>query len=127
LAIYGSDNRRWTACAFDTDYDNEDLISENFSPGGCYDPDVSDNKQQANQPTWDPIRDEYDPTISDAEQPTWDPRGYFLMVMEARIFKELKTWKYLVRSLERGIEQYVCQQLISFWMLFMTIASPLTI
>lgn len=114
FAICGSDNRRWTAYAFDdTDYDSEDLISENLSPDGLYDPDASDDEQQANPPNWDPIREESDPTKFDAEQWIWDPREYFLVGMEVRVVKTLRTWKYLVQSLERGIEQYVCQQLLS--------------
>jgi hypothetical protein len=84
------------------------LISENLSPDGVYDPDAADDEQQANPPNWDPIREEPDPLKFDAEQSIWDPREYFLMGMEVRVVKTLKTWKYLVQSLERGIEQYVC-------------------
>jgi hypothetical protein len=109
LAICGSDNRRWIAYAFDeTDDDGEDLISENVSPEGIYDPDASDDEQQAKPPNWDPIREESDPMNFDAEQTIWDAREYFLMGMEVGVVKPLKTWKYLVRSLERDIEQYVC-------------------
>jgi hypothetical protein len=87
------------------------LISENLSPDGIYDPDASNDEQQANPPNWDPIREESDPIKFDAEQYIWDPREHFLMVMEVRVVKTVKTWKYLVQSLERGIEQYVRQQL----------------
>ena len=108
LAICGSDNRRWIAYAFDdTDDDNEDLTSKDVSPEGVLDLDASDD-EQAKLLNWDPIRGEHEPAILDADEPIWDPREYFLMGMKVGIVKPLDSWKYLVRSLERDIEQYVC-------------------
>lgn len=114
LAICGSDNRRWIAYAFeDTDPGSEDLTPENLSLEGVHDPDAEEDEQQGKPPNWDPIRDEPDPRELDANQAIWDPREYFLIGMEVGIAKPLKAWEYLVRSLERGIEQYVCLQFIA--------------
>jgi len=92
FVICGSDHRRWVAYAFvDTDFDSKELGDEEDFPyeGVQEDPIASDSKVDANRPIW-------------------SPREYFLMIVKIRVDQVRKEWEFLVRTVERSINGYVC-------------------
>ena len=99
LVICGPDEKHWDAYAFvDRYFDGEDLLEEDdFSYDGVQeDPIASDLENDPNLP------------IIDANLPKWNAREYFLDIVEFRMAQVVKEWEYLVRSVERGIKDYVC-------------------
>ena len=93
FVICGSNNRQWVAYAFvDTDFDDKDLGDEEFSYEGCQDDPIASNGKL------------------DANRPIWSPREYFLMIVEIRMDQVRKEWEYLVRTVERSINGYVCRR-----------------
>ncbi|KAF2266352.1 hypothetical protein CC78DRAFT_578389 [Lojkania enalia] len=86
LAICGSDHSRWTAYAFNDDFEDDGSVVEPFS----YE------------------KFEEDPIIgsgkADANKPLGDPREYFLAVMEHRMGHVIRKYKNVVRPVERYIK-----------------------
>ncbi|KAF2193385.1 hypothetical protein K469DRAFT_734797, partial [Zopfia rhizophila CBS 207.26] len=92
LVICGIANSRWVAYSFvDTEFDDEDLLSENSSDENFHE---------------DPIAGTCSNRIIDADSPLWDPREYFLVVVEFRMSQVLKEWRNLVRKVECYISDY---------------------
>jgi hypothetical protein len=95
LVIYGSDETRYTACAFSDHYfDVEDLLDEVFSYDGIQEDPIAWNT-------------EIDGMLPDANKPIWNPREYFMRMLEIRISHVGQEWTYLIRHVERCINQHV--------------------
>lgn len=95
LVICGSDETQWTAYAFSDHYfDTEDLLDEVFSYQGVQEDPIAWNT-------------ELDGIMVDANSPIWNPREYFLRILEIRIAHVRQEWTYLIRQVERYINQHV--------------------
>ena len=96
LVICGPDHGHWVGYNFiDDDSDEEDLTIYSF--------DYEVNNE-------DPI------SLGklDADQPIWDPREYYLTIVNVRMAQILNEWECLIRALERGVKNYVCQCFLHF-------------
>jgi hypothetical protein len=92
FVICGVDHSRWVGYAFvkdDFGSELEDIEDDDFSYEGFHRDPITQGK-------------------FDANLPIWDPRAYFLTVLEIWTVQVLKEWTYLVRTVERSINEYVC-------------------
>jgi hypothetical protein len=97
LEVYGLNNSRWQAYAFERNYHDErfenDLEEEKcaFSYQGFQeDPIASDGTMDANQPAC-------------------DPREYFLSVCDSRGSRAVREYKIVVHYMEQLIGAFVCE------------------
>lgn len=99
LTIYGFNDWRWVAYAFDNNhFDDErfehDLKEETFSSVGFQEEPIIAG------------------TLHDANMPILDPREYFLRVTQSRLRQVLNYWQDIVSHIKRNIDEYVCNNLI---------------
>jgi hypothetical protein len=97
--VAGSDNWRWIAFAFVDTYFDGGESDDSVMWYGCeeaihLDPILAGNL--------------------DANMPIWKPREYFMKVFEIRILQVIKEWDFLVLTVKRSIEVYVCCPALSF-------------
>lgn len=69
-----------------------------------------DDFNEINGMNWDPLS----AGTCDAERPAGDPREYFLLLLDARAQQVTEEWLKLVSILQKNIDDYVRQLLVSF-------------
>jgi hypothetical protein len=92
VVICGWSNTQWTGYAFA----NTGLENKPFQ------------EQEEDEPIPDLFAaDRDDDFVKDANMPTWDARVYWLQIVATRCQLVLKEWRYLVYTIEEGIETWV--------------------
>lgn len=102
LTICGLDDFRWNRYSFaDSDFEEEDVGDE----------DTDDTEEDGDQGVGigpDFLDDPVAPDgVMDACHSIENPREYFLIVLEIRLAEVFSEWEYVVRTLERRINQCV--------------------
>lgn len=94
FVVCGSDNKRWAGYAFvDTAFDDKDPEDDSVSDDGIYPDPIS-------------LYGEVDTNL-----PIRHARQYFLLIVKLRMAQVRNHWRYLVRYVERRINQYVCPRI----------------
>lgn len=97
IVIHGYSDQIWDAHSFENnDFDGDDWDDEDREDENSEDEDLEDEEFQE------------DPNAGvEANMPIWDAREYFLRIFNVRSTQILQPAKYLVRWLERSIDNYV--------------------
>lgn len=103
LVIYGLNNLRWVAYAFENNHHDE-----------RFEKDLEEEKENYSYDSFheDPIASDGRNGV-DANQPIHDPREYFLLVFEARTSRMLREWEYVIGHFQHSIDAFVCRSKVT--------------